>query len=77
MNSQSTRLQQQAVAPFTHIFLALDLLEIDIKDEVSCSYLAIIRQNTEKLRQLIQHQQQEIKLEQNMSRSPAGSFPGN
>jgi hypothetical protein len=76
MNSPSTRLQQQAVAPFTHIFLALDLLEIDLKDELSHSYLAIIRQNTEKLRQLI-HQHKEITLEQNMGRSPAGSYTGN
>ena len=63
MNSPSTRLQQQAVAPFTHIFLSLDLLETDIVDEVSRSYLDIIRQNTEKLRQLIRLQKEAIILE--------------
>ena len=62
MNSP-TQLQQQAVAPFTHIFLSLDLLETEIMDEVSRSYLDIIRQNTEKLRLLIHLQKEEAIIE--------------
>ncbi len=59
MNSPTT-LQQQANAPFTHIFLSLDLLENEMMSEDSRSYLAIIRQNTDRLKQLIHQQQHEI-----------------
>jgi hypothetical protein len=53
MNSPSTPLQQQAIAPFTHIFLSLDLLENEMMNDECRSYLAIIRQNTERLKNLI------------------------
>jgi hypothetical protein len=56
MNSPSTPLQQEAVAPFTHIFLSLDLLENEMMNEECRSCLAIIRQNTERLKKLIDQQ---------------------
>jgi hypothetical protein len=60
MNSASTPLQQQAVAPFTHIFLSLDLLETGNLNSEHRSYLAIIRHNAERLQKLIQQDQSEI-----------------
>jgi hypothetical protein len=60
MNSPSTPLQQQAVAPFTHIFLSLDLMEAGTLNNEQRVYLAIIRQNTERLQKLVQQEQSEI-----------------
>lgn len=54
MNFPSTPLQQEAVAPFTHIFLSLDLLENELINDECRSYVAIIRKNTERLKKLIQ-----------------------
>jgi hypothetical protein len=53
MNSPSTPLQQETVAPFTHIFLSLDLLENEKMNDDCRSYVAIIRKNMERLRKLI------------------------
>ena len=54
MNFPTTQLQYEAVAPLTHIFLSLDLLETCAMDEENRSYLAIIRKNIERLQSLIQ-----------------------
>ena len=59
MNSPTTQLQYEAVAPFTHIFLSLELLEAGSLNEENRSYLNIIRKNTERLQSLIQLQQPE------------------
>lgn len=55
MTSLSTNLQRDAVAPLTHIFLSLDLLETSVTNEEIRSYLAIIRQNAVRLQTLIQN----------------------
>lgn len=62
MNSKTT-LQQESNAPFTHIFLSLDLLESEMMNEDSRSYLTIIRQHIERLKQLIYQNQHEIIIE--------------
>jgi hypothetical protein len=54
MTASTTNLQQDAVAPLTHIFLSLDLLETSGMNEEIRSYLAIIRQNAERLQSLLQ-----------------------
>ena len=53
MNTPSTALHAEAVAPFTHIFLSLDLLEEGKMNEEILAYLSIIRQNTIRLQNLI------------------------
>jgi signal transduction histidine kinase len=55
MTTPSTALQREATAPLTHIFLSLDLMESNHHDDETRRYLAIIRQNTERLQRLIQH----------------------
>jgi hypothetical protein len=54
MNTPTTALQRDSTAPFTHIFLSLDLLETVPMDPEGHSYLEIIRQNAERLQKLIQ-----------------------
>ena len=54
MTALSTNLQRDAIAPLTHIFLSLDLLESSVTNEEVRSYLAIIRQNAERLQSLLQ-----------------------
>ncbi len=55
MTSLPTPLQREAIAPLTHIFLSLDLLESGTLNEEYRSYLAIIRKNAERLQMLITH----------------------
>ena len=54
MTTPSTPLLKEANAPFTHIFLSLDLLERNLQSDENRSYLDIIRKNTERLQRLIQ-----------------------
>ena len=54
MNSLTTPLNNEAVAAFTHIYLALDLLDAETKNEEVRSYLTIIRKNSQRLQQFIQ-----------------------
>ncbi len=60
MSTPTTRLQRDTVAPFTHIFLSLDLLDACSLNEENRSYLTIIRQNTERLQLLIKQQTSEL-----------------
>jgi hypothetical protein len=60
MNAPSTPLRREAAAPFTHIFLSLDLLESGHQNDENRSYLTIIRKNTERLQRLIQCDRPEI-----------------
>ena len=60
MNSPTTKLQRDAVAPLTHIFLSLDLMEAGSLNEENRAYLTIIRQNAERLQLLIKHQPSEV-----------------
>jgi hypothetical protein len=61
MTTPTTSLQRDAIAPLTHIFLSLDLLESDLMNEETRSYLMIIRQNLERLQRLIQQLPIEVK----------------
>jgi nitrogen-specific signal transduction histidine kinase len=54
MTSPTTNLPRDAVAPLTHIFLSLDLLETSEMNEEIRPYLNIIRENTERLQSLLQ-----------------------
>jgi hypothetical protein len=53
MNAPSSALQIEANAPLTHILLSLDLLETSEMTNENRCYLAIIRQNIERLQSLI------------------------
>jgi hypothetical protein len=61
MTTPTTPLLREAAAPFTHIFLSLDLLESNLQSDETRSYLDIIRKNTERLQRLIQCSASEIK----------------
>lgn len=53
MTTLPTPFQREAVAPLTHILLSLDLLEAGELNDEYRSYLAIIRNNAERLQTLI------------------------
>jgi len=55
MNTPTIVLQREAIAPLTHIFLSLDLLDMSEMNEETRSYIAIIRQNTKRLEKLIKN----------------------
>ncbi|HLA58865.1 MAG TPA: histidine kinase dimerization/phospho-acceptor domain-containing protein [Puia sp.] len=55
MNTSSEPLLSEANAPLAHIFLSLDLLESNTHNEDNKTYLSIIRQNTERLQNLIRN----------------------
>jgi signal transduction histidine kinase len=55
MSTSSTPFQREAIAPLTHIFLSLDLLESRMTTEEYRSYLTIIRRNAERLQVLIKN----------------------
>jgi hypothetical protein len=55
MTTLPTPIQREAIAPLTHIFLSLDLLEAGPMNDEYRSYLAIIRNNAERLQMLIQN----------------------
>ena len=54
MSSPTTALQYDAIAPFTHIFLSLELLETSDLSEDHRAYVAVIRKNVERLQLLMQ-----------------------
>jgi signal transduction histidine kinase len=60
MSTPITKLQHDTVAPLTHIFLSLDLLEAGPMNDENRSYLTIIRQNTERLQLLIKRHTSEV-----------------
>ncbi len=54
MNTSNTALLNETKVPLTHIFLSIQLLEtFKLTNEEYQTYLTIIRQNTERLQQLI------------------------
>ncbi len=55
MKTSSGVLRHEANAPLTHIFLSLDLLEMNSYNEENKTYLSIIRQNAERLQHLIRN----------------------
>jgi nitrogen-specific signal transduction histidine kinase len=55
MNTSSEPLLSEANAPLAHIFLSLDLLETNRHKEDNKTYLSIIRQNTERIQNLIRN----------------------
>ena len=55
MNTSSEPHLSEANAPLAHILLSLDLLETNNNNEDNKTYLSIIRQNTERLQNLIRN----------------------
>ena len=55
MNISCEPLLSEANAPFAHILLSLDMLETNIHNEDNKTYLSIIRQNTERLQNLLRN----------------------
>ena len=53
MNTLNTALLNETKVPLTHIFLSIQLLETFNENEEYQTYLTIIRQNTERLQNLI------------------------
>ena len=59
MNNTLSPLKRESVHPLTHIFLSLNLMESNPMSEEFQDYINIIRQNTERLEQLIKEWQPE------------------
>jgi nitrogen-specific signal transduction histidine kinase len=55
MDTPYEPLLSEANAPLAHILLSLDLLETNSYNEENKTYLSIIRQNTERLQNLIRN----------------------
>jgi len=55
MNTSSEPLLSEANAPLAHILLSLDLLETNTTNEDNKTYISIIRQNTERLQNLLRN----------------------
>jgi nitrogen-specific signal transduction histidine kinase len=55
MNTSSEPLLSEANAPLAHILLSLDLLETNTNNEDNKTYISIIRQNTERLQNLLRN----------------------
>jgi signal transduction histidine kinase len=53
MNTSNTALLNETKVPLTHIFLSVQLMETFNDNEEYQTYLTIIRQNTERLQNLI------------------------
>ncbi len=55
MNNSFEPLLSEANAPLAHILLSLDLLETNTNNEDNKTYISIIRQNTERLQNLLRN----------------------
>ena len=55
MNTSFEPLLSEANAPLAHILLSLDLLETNTNNEDNKTYISIIRQNTERLQNLLRN----------------------
>jgi nitrogen-specific signal transduction histidine kinase len=55
MNTSFEPLISEANAPLAHILLSLDLLETNTNNEDNKTYISIIRQNTERLQNLLRN----------------------
>jgi ABC-type Zn uptake system ZnuABC Zn-binding protein ZnuA len=55
MNTSSEPLLSEANAPLAHILLSLDMLETNNHNEDNKTYISIIRQNTERLQNLLRN----------------------
>jgi nitrogen-specific signal transduction histidine kinase len=55
MNNSFEPLLSEANAPLAHILLSLDLLETNTNNEDNKTYISIIRQNAERLQNLLRN----------------------
>jgi len=55
MNTSFEPLLSEANAPLAHILLSLDLLETNTNNEDNKTYISIIRQNAERLQNLLRN----------------------
>lgn len=55
MNKSFEPLLSEANAPLAHILLSLDLLETNTNNEDNKTYISIIRQNAERLQNLLRN----------------------